>query len=255
MKNAVPHLYEAILDKVRSKLQENELTQTAIGEALGIKQSAVSYLLKGKTKLNLEQFLTLAALVGEKPHKLIADADQGLAETQAMPREMETVQLRSPLALLAYVAACRPITPESLVTPDYTLPMAREVLHDLHRVGLLEKRGNEYVQKDLTVNYISGTQEGMRRRMQIQNDIHRACQQIWARNGDNKPYRARRFNYFNVAYLTPSQTREIIDHLWRAYEKVNFFEKENAAAGYQATMERYDLWQVHMMMMTPLEAK
>ena len=255
MKNAVPHLYEAILDKVRAKLQENQLTQSAIGEALGIKQSAVSYLLKGKTKLNLEQFLTLAALIGEKPHKLIADADSGIAESRVISREQETVQLRSPLYLLAYVAACRPIKPEMLVTSDYTLTMTREALADLQRVGLLEVKDGAYIQKDLTVNYVSGTREGARRRFQTQGEIHRACQAIWDRNVDNKPYRARRFNYFNVAYLTPSQTREILDHLWRAYERVTFFEKENAAAGYQAPSERYDLWQMHMMMMTPLEDK
>src|SRR6218665_1759846 len=111
---AVPQLYEAILGRVRRLISEQALTQGQIGEALGLKQSAVSYLLKGKTKLTLEQFLTLSNLVGEAPHRLITQADSAMVEERPMPPEMDAVLLRSSAHPFCYVAACVPVRPQDL---------------------------------------------------------------------------------------------------------------------------------------------
>ena len=67
--------YDAVLARIRDKIEENDLTQAAVGEALGIKQSAVSQLMKGKTKLNLEQFMALASLLGAPHLSINAEAD------------------------------------------------------------------------------------------------------------------------------------------------------------------------------------
>lgn len=242
------------MERVRSRIQNNQLTQAGIGKALGIKQSAVSYLLKGKTKLSLEQFLLLSELVGVKAQQMIADAEAGLTESRPMPKALEDVQYKSVLHLLAYCAAVRPVSPAKLTIDNrFSLDAARAALDDLVSVGVLVKNGETYVQKQANVTYVVNTKEGMEKRQLRHLEIHRISQENWLKNIDNKAYRSKRFNYIITDYFTPSQIREVEEHLWRAYEKIVAFQRENMASSYSA--EDFALWQAHFMLLTPLEAK
>ncbi|MGZ3695383.1 MAG: helix-turn-helix domain-containing protein [Bdellovibrionota bacterium] len=251
MTDTSTQLYKALLETVRSKVQSQKLTQAEIGKALGIKQSAISYLLSGRTKLTLEQFFALANLVGEKSYKLIADAEAGLSETRPMPVPMEEAMLKSPLHFLLYVAACRPVMPGDFVSQHFPLVNITKALEDLCRVDLLEAKDGVYLQKEPNVSYVSVTSGGVRKRFESLREIHRISQQVWMKNMENKEYRSQRFNHFNVSYLTNAQYREILELFWRTYEKLQNFEKENNAAHYSA--EKYQLWNSHMLLMTPFE--
>lgn len=255
MNIAVPRLYEAILERVRKLISENELTQAEIGEALGIKQSAVSYLLKGKTKLTLEQFLTLSNLIGEAPNRLIMEADSTLVEDKPMPKAMEELALKSVAHLFCYTASCVPLRPQDLVTSFLSLETVTNALNDMVRAGVVTYKDGYYRQKDIHVNYVAQTKSGRDTRYLLHNEIHRLCQQIHLRQSENKEYLAKRFNYFMIGYFTASQIRSIEESLWRAYEKIKLAQRENMAKGYKAGEEPLALWQTHMMLMTPLEEK
>ncbi len=189
--------------------------------------------------------------MGEKSYKLIADAEAGLSETRPMPIPLEDAMLKSPLHFLLYVATCRPIVPGDFVTQHFNLESINQALEDLCRVELVEFRDGTYVQTEPNVSYISSSSGGLRKRFDSLREMHRICQQVWTKNMENKEYRARRFNHFNVSYLTNAQVREILELFWRAYEKLKVFEKENTAAHYSA--DKYQLWNIHMMLMTPFE--
>lgn len=256
MKNLTPKLYEAILERVRQKLHENKLTQEEIGNALGIKQSAVSYLLKGKTKLSLEQFLELTELVGERPQQLIAEAESGLTEKKPMPPEMEMVIGKSLVHFLCYCAAVKPVKAEDLANSYFPLISVRAALEDLARVEILDKRSDGYfIQKHMNVVYYAPTPKDRDRRNKYHLELHRISQEVWHKQADNKAYRATRFNYLLIDHFTTSQMREVEEFLWRAHEKLRAFQRQNMANAYTSSSEKFSLWQAHMMTMTPLEEK
>jgi predicted transcriptional regulator len=255
MNIAVPQLYTAILERVRNRIAENELTQGEIGDALGLKQSAVSYLLKGKTKLTLEQFLKLSSLLGEAPQRLITEADSSLMEDKPMPPEMEDTLLKSPAHLLCFVAACVPVRPRELVTSHFSLETITNALNDMVRAGVVKVKDGIYRQKNLYVNYVAQNRSARDRRYRLHQEVHRICQQVYLRQMENREYTAKRFNYYIVGHFTASQIRSIEESLWRAYEKMKAAQRENMARGYEAGAEPLDLWQAHMMLMTPLEEK
>ncbi|MCO5142925.1 MAG: helix-turn-helix domain-containing protein [Oligoflexia bacterium] len=256
MKNVTPRLYEAILERVRIKMQEQKLTQAEIGSALGIKQSAVSYLLKGKTKLSLEQFLELTALVGESPQQLIAEAESGLTERRPMPADKEKVLSKSIVHFVCYCSANRQVTADEIANSVFPLASVRVALDDLVKIDLLSKNANgKYVQKHVNISYMAPTAADRYKRDQYQLEIHRICQELWRKQVDNKAYRANRFNYLLIEYFTQSQMREVEEFLWRAHQKLRGFQRQNMASGYNAGGEKFSLWQAHMMLMTPLEEK
>ncbi|MBT3583424.1 MAG: helix-turn-helix transcriptional regulator [Halobacteriovoraceae bacterium] len=56
-------IYPLLAKKLKFELKRENIHQSAVGKALGIKQSAVSSLLNGKSNMTLQQFLTLCELV------------------------------------------------------------------------------------------------------------------------------------------------------------------------------------------------
>jgi len=255
MKIAVPQLYSAILERIRAKISENELNQAQIGEALGIKQSAVSYLLKGKTKINLEQFLILSNLLGEPPHKILADADSSLVTDRPMPKEVEEVMLRSALHVLCYVAACRPVKAVQIAHELLPLDNVKQALRELAATGVLTAKGEVYVQTEPHVSFKPAAKAGHERRYRLHQEVHRLCQQLILRHYDNKEYLSKRFNYFMVGLFTDAQIRAIEEPLWRAYEKLRAANRENMAKSYAEDSGKFSLWQAHMMLMTPTDDK
>jgi hypothetical protein len=211
--------------------------------------------LKGKTKLTLEQFLSLSNLIGEAPNRLILEADSSLVEDKPMPRAMEELALKSVAHIFCYTAACVPLRPEDLVTSFMSLEVVTNALNDMVRAGVVTYRDGYYQQKDMHVNYVAQTKSGRDLRYKLHNEVHRLCQQIHQRQADNKEYLLKRFNYFMLGYFTASQIRNIEESLWRAYEKIKLAQRENMARQYKAGAEPLTLWQTHMMLMTPLEEK
>lgn len=253
MSKNLPLFYEAVLTRIRDKIEENDLTQAAVGEALGIKQSAVSQLMKGKTKLNLEQFMALASLLGEAPHRLIAEADASLSEDRPMPEPMGKALFKSALHLLAFCAAAKPIKPADIANSYFNSSETKAALEDLLEVGLLKKKADSYEVKDGHIFYRAEIPELRALRDNAYLDVHRLSQKVWQSKGDDKSYRSQRFNYFMMDYFTPSQIAEVEEFLWRAYERLKALQRENQANGLASNSEEFQLWLSHFMLMTPLK--
>jgi transcriptional regulator with XRE-family HTH domain len=253
MNKNLPRFYDAVLARIRDKIEENDLTQAAVGEALGIKQSAVSQLMKGKTKLNLEQFMALASLLGEAPHRLIAEADASLSEDRPMPEAMGQVLFKSALHLLAFCAAAKPVKPADIANNHFSAAQVKGALEELLEIGLLKKKGDFYEVKDPHIFYRAETPESRSLRDSAYLDVHQLSHKIWQAKGDDKAYRAQRFNYFMMDYFTPSQIAEVEEFLWRAYERLRALQRENQANGLKSNTEELQLWLSHFMLMTPLK--
>ena len=244
-------IYQSVLDDLKGALVENKITQSELGEALGIKQSAVSSLLAGKSILTLDQFLTASELVGIRPHKVLSRAEMKTAQVLPMPTEFEAMIHSSEVHLLAYCAATKEITADELAEADIPKDQAKKALDDLTRVGVLIKKKDRYLQKEPSVTY----QATNRARMSACHAklSHKAW--LLCEKSREKPHlRLRRFNYFLLDRLTLPQMKEIEAALWRIHEKAESYRRENLANGY-TTDENMPLWNVHMMLTNPLENK
>ncbi len=256
MKNITPNLYAAILEQVRQMLQSNQLTQAQIGKALGMKQSAVSYLLKGKTRLSLEQFLDLSELIGQRPQQIIAQAEANLTEKKPMPAEKEAVLTKSIEHYLCYFSAVKPMKVEDFVGSNFSENKIRLAMEDLFRADLVEKLNNgSFRQKQVNVIYTPPSERDRLKRNQYLMDLHQICQKNWFQNFDNQMYRASKFNYYMLDQFTPTQIREVTEALWRVHEKLRAIQKQNMANGYASSTEKFALWQAHLMLVPPLEDK
>lgn len=256
MKNIAPNLYAAILEQVRQLLQSNQLTQAQIGKALGMKQSAVSYLLKGKTRLTLEQFLELSELIGERPQQIIAQAEAGLTEKKPMPAEKEIVLTKSLEHYLCYFSAVKPMRVEDFLGTNFHENKIRAAIEDLLKVDLIEKLPDgSYRQKQVNLIYTPQTEKDRMKRNRFLMDLHAICQKNWFQNYENKVYRSSKFNYYMLDQFTPTQIREVMESLWRVHEKLRAIQKQNMANGYSSSSEKFTLWQAHLMLVPPLEDK
>lgn len=256
MKNITPNLYAAILEQVRQMLQSNQLTQAQIGKALGMKQSAVSYLLKGKTRLSLEQFLDLSELIGQRPQQIIAQAEASLTEKKPMPAEKEAVLTKSMEHYLCYFSAVKPMKVEDFVGSNFSENSIRLAVEDLIRADLVEKLSDgSFRQKQVNVIYTPPSERDRLKRNRYLMDLHQICQKNWFQNFDNQMYRASKFNYYMLDQFTPTQIREVTEALWRVHEKLRAIQKQNMANDYASSTEKFTLWQAHLMLVPPLEDK
>lgn len=243
--------YDVVLDELKRVLEENKITQAQVGDVLGIKQSAVSSLLSGRSRLTMEQFLRISDLVGVKPHKLLSSAEVQLTRKVPMPYEVETALYKSEIHLLGYCAATQEITPEDLVIDPFTRERVKQALDELVSVGVLVKKRDRYIQKDPNVSYTPSSQIRM-------NAAHQKVMihswKLWDKLRQKPGYSLRRFNFILLDRFTIAQIKEVESILWRAFEKVQTFQRENMASGYVSD-DAMPLWNVHLMLMTPLEEK
>jgi predicted transcriptional regulator len=251
MENYRHSLYNPILAEIRKALAEERITQTQIGEALELKQSAVSSLLSGKSRMSLDQFLTLSDLIGVRPQNILQHANAVATEVVNMTPQIEEVLYRSEIHTLAYVAAIREITPADLYMHGTSNAAIQQALDDLVRVELLEKRRNKYVQKNPQRNYrISSKLKSSKVHQQV---VLRAWN-LFDRMYNNKAFIATKFNAYKVDRFTVSQSKEIESALWKVWERIESICQANAAAGYSED-ENMPLWNVHLMLTTPLDPK
>ena len=243
--------YDAILQELKRALNENKITQLDVGDALGIKQSAVSSLINGKSKLTLEQFLTISNLVGSKPHKLLNSAEVLLSKTLPMPYEIESLLYKSEIHLLAYCAATQEITVEDLVTDDYSREKVKAAFEDLVSVGVLQKKKERYLQKDPNISY---TPSSLIRSTACHQKVMINAWKMWEKLKEKPGFRLKRFNFFLLDRFTVAQIKEIESLLWKAYERVQLFQRENMVNSYHSE-EPMPLWNIHLMLTTPVEHK
>lgn len=245
-------LYQHILAQVRNSLNDNKITQKDVGDALGIKQSAVSSLLSGKSTLNMEQFLILCELIGQMPQNILSSATKSNRKTQQMSPAIERTLYRSDLHLLAYCLAIKEIGIDQIVLEGVSKDKLKEIFEELCQVGLLERRGDErYIQKSPDLVLIGSSR--------FPNS--KAHQQVVTRSWDyfdrmyfNKAFLSNKFNAYELDRFTPSQCKEIEADLWKVYERIQTIKQHNLSIGYQ-NEEPMELWNIHLMMTTPVQVK
>jgi predicted transcriptional regulator len=244
-------LFQSLLAEIRKALAEEKLTQMSVGQALGLKQSAVSSLLSGKTKMTLEQFLILADLLGKNAATLLQDASNRHASIVPMTREVEEALYRSELHLLTYCAATRPVSPAELERGGFTKTQVQQALADLSECGLLVERKGKWTQKDPQITYRASSRA--KPSMAHYRIVNRAWQ-IFDRRFPERDFISTKFNAYVLDRFTVSQTKEIEAALWKVYERIQGIQAENTASGY-AQNEAMPLWNVHLMLMTPLDSR
>jgi transcriptional regulator with XRE-family HTH domain len=241
--------YKMILAELRKALGEARITQIQIGEALGIKQSAVSSLLSGKSRLSLEQFLVLAELVGVRPPNLLQSVQNRMTQVVPMSAEVERTLYKSEVHLLSYCAATREILPSEVRVDGYSAAQVHKAMDELCDVGLLVKKKNRYVQKDPQTSYRAATRlTGSR----VHQTIVRRSWDLFDRRYTDRAFIATKFNVYMLDRFSVTQTKEIEAALWTVYEKVQSFRQANLSNGYTDDAHM-PLWNVHLMLMTPFE--
>jgi predicted transcriptional regulator len=244
-------LYTTLLSELRKGLTEAQITQAQIGETLGIKQSAVSSLLSGKSRMSLDQFILLSDLVGVRPQNLLQNVQNQLTQVVPMSPEVENTLYKSALHTIAYCMAVREISVKDFTLHNISNENIHGALEDLVKVGLLIKKKEKFIQKNpQTIFRASSRFKGSK----IHQDIVQRSWEVFDRNYANKAFIATKFNSYLMDRFTVSQTKEIEAALWKVFEKVQAFRQANLANGYRGD-ESMPLWNIHLMLNTPLEPK
>jgi plasmid maintenance system antidote protein VapI len=245
-------IYNAMLAEIKKLFETSKITQREVGDVLGIKQSAVSSLLNGKSRLTLDQFLNLSDLVGLRPQQVILNAQNQLSQRVKMTPDQEDTLYKSEAHLMGYCAAVKDIEPQDLKIEGITVAQIQRALDELVAAGFLIKKKSKYVQKNPEIIYIpSNRLRGSRIHQKI---IQRSCE-LFDKMFNNKAFIATKFNLYLLDRFTVSQTKEIEAELWKVYEKIQSIRDANLASGYgeNETTKSMPLWNIHLMMMTPTE--
>ncbi len=250
-KNSKDSLYEAMLGEVKKAFSKSHITQSEIGEALGIKQSAVSSLLTGKSRLSMDQFLILSELLGLRPQQIFQNAQNQMSQTVPMTSAQEEALYKSEVHLIGYCAAVREIEASDIRLEGVTVAQVQRALDDLVSVGFLIRKRNRYIQKNPEIIYTPSSRlKGSRVHQRI---ILRSCA-LFDKMFLNRAYIATKFNLYLLDRFTVSQSKEIEAELWKVYEKIQSIRTTNLAQGYgDEELSQWPIWNIHLMMMTPLE--
>ena len=241
--------YKVILSELRKALSEAKITQIEIGDALGVKQSAVSSLLSGKSRMSLDQFLTLAELVGLRPQNILQAVQNQMSQVVPMTPQLEETMYRSDAHILAYCLAVREVAPTELNLNGVSQTAVVQAFEDLVKVGLLAKKKNKYIQNNPQMIYRAPSRT---RGSKAHQAVVARSWDVFDRNHSNKAFIATKFNAYIVDRFTVSQTKEIEASLWKVFEKVQSFRQTNLASGYTED-EAMPLWNLHLMLNTPID--
>ena len=240
-------LYKQTLAEVRKALTDAKITQSQIGDALGIKQSAVSSLLSGKSRMSLDQFLVLSELVGIRPQTILQNVNNKMTQIIPMSVEQENALYKTEVHLIGYCAAVRDVAVSEIQLDGIPQAQVQKSLDELVEVGLLVKKRTKYSQKDPQIIYRpSSRQRGSKMHQAI---IKRSCE-TFDKYYTDRAFIATKFNAYLLDRFSVAQTKEIEASLWQVYEKVQSFRTTNMANAYTAD-EYMPVWSVHLMLMTP----
>jgi len=240
-------LYKQTLAEVRKALADAKITQSQIGDALGIKQSAVSSLLSGKSRMSLDQFLILSELVGIRPQTILQNVHTRMSQVVQMTSEQENTLYRSDVHLIAYCAAVQEVSAADFNLEAVPTDIVQRALDELVTVDLLVKKRSKYSQKHPQLifrpsNRLIGTKVH-------QAILKRSCE-TFDRHYADRAFIATKFNSYQLDRFSTTQIKEIELTLWQVYEKIQNFRQSNMSNGYTRD-EPMPLWNIHLMLMTP----
>ena len=246
MKNYENPLYPALLTEIRKGLSEGKFSQAQIGEKLGIKQSAVSTLMSGRTQLSTNQLLNLCDLLGTRLQNLARQAEISVAETIPMTPQIEDIIYKSDLHVLCYSASTQEITPSQVRLKNIKPSKIQECFEDLLSVGVIKQIGsNSYIQTkpNATLTPTHRLRTTKAHQMIAQKSALRH-DEMRGNNSLPKPS----FNWYELDRLTRSQVTEIESIFYKLWEKISAFQTQNQAETYNS-QDPMLLWNIHMMLM------
>ena len=242
-----------VLIELRNRLSQTKITQAEIGKALGIRQSAVSHLLSGRSQFSLEQLFRVCACIDIKAHDLIKAAEGQFVDLVPMSSQVERAIYKSELHLAIYCAATIEIKASDITLPGYRDQQVRSALAELCDAGVLTKDHDKYIQANVRRVYVNKNRQAGRRAKQ------KLVLSSWDLNEslEEKDFPLGvKFNTEITDRFTESQSKEIESALWQVFEKIKRFRSENTASGYAGTGGDYaQLWNIHLMLGTALDPR
>ena len=250
MKKYQADFYDSLLNEVKDSLYDQKFTQSEVGSTLGLKQSAVSSLLSGRSRMNLDQFFALSDLVGTLPQTLIQRAGSKVKKTEFMSDEMENCLYQSETHLLCYCAAIKPVKSSAFKVVGVAKEEVSKAFKDLCAAGfLIERSPGVYTQKDPRLTWKSSTRlKGSRTHQKI-------CVRSWQyfdHKFEDGAFLSNKFNLCDIDLYTDSQIKELDAALFKVYERMLAIKQANLSSGY-SNSEKMSLWNIHLMMMTPVQ--
>lgn len=244
--------YDSLLNEIKETLAEQGLTQAQVGDTLELKQSAVSSLLSGRSRMNLDQFFAVCDLMGTLPQSLIQRASLRVQEIKNMSPEQESTLYKSEVHVICYGAAIKPIRATNIKVVGIPPEKIKEAFEDLLKAGfLVEKTPGVFVQKDPRLTYKASS------RLKGSQAHQKICMRSWQyfdHRYEDASFRSNKFNLYDLDLYTEAQIKELDAALMKVYERIQAIKQINLASGYSGN-EQMSLWNIHLMMMTPVEIK
>jgi len=215
-----------ILEFIQLKLKEKNIKQSTLGQDLNLKQSTISALLSGKTKISLEQFFDICEVIGERPQNLLSKTEIDIAKTKSLTKSQSDILYKSEFHLLLYCACVNPSTPKDVMSFDLTAEEALNIFKELLSQNLIKSvKEGVFIQAEPEVTY---TTTDKNKRYECHKKVFSRAWDLWKE--ENKYLNLARENYFNYYILdkfTYSQVSEINSLLYKVYEKIKEFQLIN----------------------------
>jgi transcriptional regulator with XRE-family HTH domain len=250
MSSTEQKVVEGAIAELRTLLAEKNITQEAIGKALGISQSAVSMLLTGRSSISLPQFVKLCKISGSLPHHLFSKAESRIKESRTMTNEQEKVVFGSGTSLIVYAAATKPISAEDIHIHGISRNEIQKALDELVRVQFLEKKRGKYQQVNKDIAFVPASRINSSK---AHLDVIVKSSENFDRNYSNKPWINNTFNFNHLDRYSKSQAKQIEAILWKAFEEINSITQDNLASNYSDD-DHMNLWAIHIMFIPPLDS-
>jgi len=243
---------DSVLRELKRALSELKISQAQIGDGLGLKQSAVSLLLSGKTSMNIEQFLLLCGMARVRPGQVLQKSEESLLKSSLMTPEMEGTLYRSALHLVCYAACVIEVRAEDLKLGAYKIQEACIAMQDLVSVGLLkELKNGAFVQVDPRM---ARSFSDRRRSTAPHLEVIGHSMKNFDLHHEDMAWKSTKFNYYFLDRFSRIQAKEIETAMWKVFDVINRIRQENVVNGYQSS-EKLQLMNVHIMLSPPFDER
>lgn len=241
--------YKAILAEIRHRISEESITQKDLGEKLGIKQSTVSEVLSGKSKLSLDLLLKICDVIGHRPQNVFRKVEVKETRLVKPTPAMERVLVKSWIHVICYAAA----TIETRVADIHLNGISRENLkqafEELCEVELLKRTRSGYIQANPNLAVTPPDRSVTTKpHLDIISKTMLRYDQMRKDSNSNLP----RFNLYHVDRFTLSQIKEIESSMWNVWNTIERLLIFNQSNSYSTTENQY-LWNIHVMSLPALD--
>jgi len=240
---------ELVLNQIQKRIKLKGLRQASICSCLNIKQSALSSLLSGNSKMSFEQFLSLCEVLEIEPYRLIMESFSSFKKDGTLSKEKSKILYKSEFHLLFYCEAIKPVRPLDILGDDLELEEAISIFNELEEVKLIKQNENgHYVQYSPSLSYGPFNADEA---LLCRKKVSQRAWNTWIKKRSKLIVHTGRHHSFYLDLFTTEQAKEIRKDLDKIEDKIKKMVGSNSLRNYE--LEEFELLCIDLISMNPLK--